>query len=146
VLEVLLGGKCLGLEACHLAGGSSRLILGAATDHGPQGGIEAEALGIIDILVARQATVEGLAEQSQQAVLGVLSGAGLVQAVGRGVGQSESIIEFPVGEESGVAGDGGAVELQLDLTVEVNAEGVVWAVTHEVPLSFRQEVVGIRWV
>jgi hypothetical protein len=38
------------------------------------------------------------------------------------------------------------VELQLDLTVEVNAAGVVWAVTHEVPLTFRQEVVGIRWV
>jgi hypothetical protein len=64
-----------------------------------------------------------LAEESQQAVLGVLSRAGLVQAVGRGAGQSESIIEFPVGEQSGVAGDGGAVELQLDLTVEVNAQG-----------------------
>jgi hypothetical protein len=73
------------------------LILGAGTGHGPQGGIEAEALGVIDILVARQATVEGLAGQSQQAVLGVLSGAGLVQAVGRGVAQSERIIEFPVG-------------------------------------------------
>lgn len=29
--------------------------------------------------------------------------------------QAEGVIEFPIGAESGVAGDGGAVELQLDL-------------------------------
>jgi hypothetical protein len=38
--------------------------------------------------------------------------------------------------------NGRAVELQLDLTVEANSQGVIVAVTHWVPRSFRQEVVG----
>src|SRR5205823_2126412 len=49
---------------------------------------------------------------------------------------------FTIREESGVAGDGRAVELQLDFAIEINAHGVVLAVTHWVPLSFRHEVVG----
>ena len=57
-------------------------------------------------------------------MLGVLSRAGVVQAAGGGAGQSEGVVEFPVGEESSVAGDGRAVELQLDLAVEVYARGV----------------------
>jgi hypothetical protein len=41
-------------------------------------GIEAEALGIVDIFIAGQAAVEGLPQQGEQAVLGVLSGARVV--------------------------------------------------------------------
>src|SRR5262249_33429946 len=108
-------------------------------DHGPQGGIEAEALGVVNVFVAGQSAVDRLAEEGQQAVLGVLPRASVVQAGGRGTGQSEGIVEFAVGEESGVTGDGRAVELQLDLAVEIEAHGVVLAVTHWVPRSFRQE-------
>jgi len=46
---------------------------------------------------------------------------------------------FAAGEEPGVTGDGGPVELQLDMAVEIDAEGVCLAVTHWVPRSFRQE-------
>jgi hypothetical protein len=74
-------------------------------------------------------------------VLGVLPGAGVVQAARRGAGQSEGVVEFPVGEESGVTGDRGAMELQFDLAVELYAQGVIVAVTHWVPLSFRQKMV-----
>ena len=56
--------------------------------------------------------------------------------------QPESVVEFTICEESGVTGNGRTVELQLDLAVEVNAQGVILAATHRVPLSFRQEVVG----
>jgi tetratricopeptide (TPR) repeat protein len=83
-----------------------------------------------------------LAEESQPAVLGVQSGAGVVQAAGRSAGQSQGVVEFAVGKQSGVTGDGRAVEFQLDAAVEVNAQGVILAVTHWVPLSFREEVVG----
>jgi hypothetical protein len=68
-----------------------------------------------------------LAEESQQAVLRVLSGSGVVQAGRRCAGQSEGIVEFTVGEESGVTGDGRAVELQLELAVEIDAQGVIVA-------------------
>jgi hypothetical protein len=52
MLEVLLGAEGLGLEACHLTGGSYRLILGPTTAHDPHRGIEAETLGIMDIFLA----------------------------------------------------------------------------------------------
>ncbi len=82
MLEVLRGAEGLGLEACHLPGGGGRLILGRTTDHDPQGGIEAEALGIIDIFIAGQTAVERWAKESQQAVLSVLPRAGVKQVAG----------------------------------------------------------------
>src|SRR5262249_21666083 len=86
--------------------------------------------------------VDRLPQQRRQGVLGVLPGPGILQAARRRAGQAEGVIEFPVGEESGVTGDGRTVELQLDLAVEVNPHRVILAVTHWVPLSFRQVVVG----
>src|SRR5262249_7138522 len=106
------------------------------------GGIETEALSVVDILVASQAAVEGLTQPGEQAALGVLPGAGVMQAVCRVAGQTEGVIEFSISEESGVAGDRRAVELQLELAVKIDAQGVMVAVTHWVPRSFRQEVVG----
>ena len=38
---------------------------------------------------------------------------------------SKGVVAFTVGEESGVAGDGRAVELPLDQTVEINPQGVL---------------------
>src|SRR5262249_45826798 len=67
---------------------------------------------------------------------------GGVQAAGRGAGQVQGVVDFTVGEQSGVTGDGRAMKLQLDFAVEIDAHGVVSAVTHWVPRSFRQEVVG----
>src|SRR5262249_31349704 len=73
--------------------------------------------------------------------LRVLPGTRVVQAGRRGAGQREGVIEFPIGEESGIAGDGRAVELQLELAVEIESEGVIFAFTHWVPRLFPQEVV-----
>src|SRR5262249_54869412 len=93
---------------------------------------------VVNIFVAGQAAVDRLPQQGEQAVLGVLAGPGILQIPRRRAGQLKGIIEFTVGEESSVAGDGGPVELQLDLAVKIDAQGVIGAVTHWVPLSFRQ--------
>ncbi len=79
-LQVLFGAEGFGLEAGHLTGGRGLIVLGAATDHGPQCGIEAEAFGVVDILVPSQPAVDRLAEEGEQAVLRVLSGPAVVQA------------------------------------------------------------------
>jgi hypothetical protein len=142
VLEIVRCAEGLRLEARHLAGGRRRVVLGPAAHDGSHGGTDTEAFGVVDIFIACQAAVDRLPQQRRQGVLGVLPGPGILQATRRRAGQPEGVIEFPIGEESGVTGDGRAVELQLDLAVEVNAQGVIVAVTHWVPLSFRQEVVG----
>ena len=123
-----------------MAGGLG--VLGAAADHARHRGIEAEALGVVDIFIACQAAVDRLPQQRRQGVLGVLPGPRILQAARGRAGQPEGVIEFPIGEESGVTGDGGPVKLQFDFAVEIDADGVVLAVTHWVPRSFRQEVVG----
>ena len=53
-------------------------------------------------------------------MLGVLSRAGVVHAAGRGTGKSQGVVEFAVGKESGVTSDGRAMELQLDVAVEID--------------------------
>ena len=92
----------------------------------------------MDVFVAGQSAVDGLTEEDQQAVLSVRPRAGVVQAARSRAGKSEGAVEFTIGEESGIAGDGLAVELQLDLAVEIDSQGLLLAVTHWVPLSFRQ--------
>ena len=69
----------------------------------------------------------------------ILPGPGILQTARGRAGQAEGVVEFPIGQESGVTGDGGAVEFQLELAIEANAQGVMVAVTHWVPRSFRQE-------
>ena len=54
------------------------------------------------------------------------SPAGVPQVVSRGTGPSEVIIEFPMSQEPGVTGDARAVELQLEVAVEVHAQGLFW--------------------
>ena len=125
----------------HLTGGTCCLVLGPAAHRGPHRGIEAEAVGVVDIFIACQTAVDRLTQQGRQGVLGVLPGAGVVQASHRRAGQSEGVVEFPIGEESSVTRDSGPVELQPDVAVEIDSQGVLLAVTHWVPRSFRQEVV-----
>src|SRR5262249_51533269 len=83
-----------------------------------------------------------LAQQGEQAMPGVLPGSGVLQSARRRAGQPEGVIEFPIGEESGVTGNRGPVELQLDLAVEIGSQGVILTLTHGVPRPFRQVVVG----
>jgi hypothetical protein len=87
------------------------LVLGPATHDDSHRGIVVEALGVVNVFIACQSAVDRLAKQGQEVVLGVLAGAGVVQAAGRGAGQFKGVVEFAVGKESGVAGDGRAVEL-----------------------------------
>ena len=79
-----------------------------------------DSFGVVDIFVAGEAAVDRLPQQRRQGVLSVLPGAGVVQATGRGTGKSQGVVEFAVGKESGVTGDGRAMELQLDFAVEID--------------------------
>ena len=55
------------------------------------------------------------------------------QDIARRCGQSQRVIEFPVGKQTGVGGDPGAVELQLQAPVEISRRGR----RSESPFGFR---------
>jgi hypothetical protein len=52
--------------------GRGLVVLGAAAHHSPQGGVEAEAFGVVDILLAGQPAIDRRAEEGEQAVAGEL--------------------------------------------------------------------------
>jgi hypothetical protein len=60
----------------------------------------------------------------------------------RRAGQPEGVIEFAIGEDFGVTGDGRSMELQLAVAAEIDSQGVMLAVTQWVPRPFWQDVVG----
>jgi hypothetical protein len=44
----------------------------------------------------------------------------------------EGVVEFAVGQQSGIAGDLGAEEVEPETAVELRSKRLGWAVTHEV--------------
>ncbi|EDP63203.1 hypothetical protein BAL199_30537 [alpha proteobacterium BAL199] len=78
----------------------------------------AEAVGVVDIFVPGKPTEHRLPELGDQGVAVVLAGPAVGQHLPGHLGQTEGIIEFPEGEQSGIGGDPGAVEFQLEAAVK----------------------------
>jgi hypothetical protein len=115
------------------------MVPGPTADHGAHRGIDAQALGVVEILVAGQAAEEGLSQESHKAVACVPTGPWVVQHVGSRIGELQGVVEFTVAQESGVAGYGGAVEFEAKAAVELRSERVGLVVTHQKSLSGRQK-------
>src|ERR1019366_7654513 len=60
--EVVRLGQHLGLETCHPAGLGGLLLRGPAADHLSQDRIDGESVGIVEVVVTRQATVDRLTQ------------------------------------------------------------------------------------
>jgi hypothetical protein len=110
--------KRLGLKAAHLAGGGGLLYHDPATDNPPHGRIVRQPVGIVHVLIPGEATKDGLTDLGCQGMAPVPPGSGIGESLPGKFRQAEGIIEFPEGEETGVGRDPGAVELQLQATVE----------------------------
>ena len=139
-VQVVAGREGLGLEAGDLAGRGRRVVPGPTAHHGAHRGIDAESLGVVEVLVPGQAAVDRLTQQG---------GRGCAEYSGRSVcraarsaaecGEVEGVVEFAVGQQSGIAGDVGAVEFEAEAAVELGSEWLGLAVTHRESLSGRQE-------
>ena len=73
----------------------------------------------------------GLVGQFRQSVFGRLGGYEDVNDADR-LGQAEGIIEFAIGQQSGVGRDSGTVELQLQAAVEIQPQNSIFRFTHRV--------------
>jgi hypothetical protein len=81
-------------------------------------GIAPEAVGNVHVLVAGKAAEHRLTELGDQAAATVSPGARVGEDLGRHLREAQSVVEFAKREQSGIGGDGGAVELQLQAAVE----------------------------
>jgi hypothetical protein len=64
-----------------------------------------ETVGVVHILIAAEPPERGLTEQAVHPVLSVPSGPWVHQAFPRGLGQSESVIEFSERKKSRIGRD-----------------------------------------
>ena len=71
----------------------------------------------------------------------ILSGTRVLQFRGGRLGEDEGIVEFAVGQQSGIAGHLGAEESEPETAVELGSERLGLSVTHEDRPSFRKEKV-----
>ena len=98
--DVVIAGQELGLEPSHLAGGCCLRGDGMTTNDPSHGWITPEPVGVVYILVAAEASEDGLAKQAGHAVLAVLAGSGVNQA--SHLGEAEGIIKLSIGDQPGV--------------------------------------------
>jgi hypothetical protein len=83
-----------------------------------------KALGVVQILIAGEATVDGLPEQSGQGVSPILASARIGQNLARHLCQSERVVEFAIGEQAGVRGDDRAPKLQHQAALKIESESL----------------------
>ncbi len=95
---------------------------GLATDDPPHGGIAAQTVGVVHVVVATKTAKEGLAELSRHAVPPVLAGTTVLEKTPGNLGQAKGIVELPIGEKSSVGSDLGTVELKLQAAVEIDPQ------------------------
>ena len=71
-------------------------------------------------------------------MLGVAPGPPVGQDTRRHHGKPQRLVEFPIGQETGIAGDLGTVELELQATVENHSESAFSSFTHQIlPIGSR---------
>jgi hypothetical protein len=97
----------------------------AATHYPAHGRIMRQPVGIVHVLVARQAPEHRLAELSNQGMASVRAGAGVREDISSGLAQTKDIVEFAAGQQTAIRRDLRSMELQLEATVEPQAKSGV---------------------
>jgi len=118
--EVFLSGQNLRLEAPHLTGRCRPPLDGMTANNPTHGGITAQTVGVVHVVVATKTAKEGLAELPDHAMPPVLAGTTVLEKTPGNLGQAKGIVKLPIGQKSSVGSDLGTVELKLQSTVEID--------------------------
>ena len=134
-LEVLLLRQHLGLKS--LQAGSQRCatipsFLG--TDQAERR-ILGESLGVVDILIAGDATVDGLAQQVRQRKLRVLPVPRVGQMLGDEITEAQTLVQLTNQNQTAVGGDPRSLEIHLQGSVKGKLKRPVLSLTHWVSSS-----------
>ena len=130
--EVLLRRQPARLEAPHLARRCRRARSRLAADDPAHRRIMAQAFGVVHILVSGKPPEHRLPQQPDQRMAAVLAGACVGEHVARHRAEAESVVEFAIGQQSGIGGDPGAMELELQPAVEIEPERAIDRFTRRV--------------
>ncbi len=131
--EVLVVRQQLGLEPPHLAGRCPAALDRLAADDPAHRGITPEPVGVVDILVAGETPIDGLAKETDDAVPAVPARAAIREHAARQCGQPERVVQFAISEQPRVGGHPRSVELQFQAAVEKGPEWPMIRFTLRVP-------------
>lgn len=109
----------LRLKAPHLARRCRYARGRLAADDPAHRRIVTQALGIVDIFVAGEPAEHRLSQQPDQRVSPILASARVGEHVARHPAETDSVVEFPVGQQSGIGRDPRTMELNVHVTVEI---------------------------
>ena len=127
--NVVIGGQELGFDAAHLTCRCCLLGDGPTADDPAHGGILAEAVGIVHVLIASEPSESRLSEKAGHPVLAIFPGSGINQPITGNGCQAEGIVQFSKRKEASIRGDLGAVKFQLQPTVKIEPQNPSFAVT-----------------
>jgi hypothetical protein len=82
----------------------------------------AQASGIIHVLVSGEATENGLTQQTDKRMAAVLARARIGERIACNHRQAEHVIEFAIGQQSGIRGHHRAAKLGHDPAVKIEPE------------------------
>ena len=131
--EVLVVRQQLGLEPPHLAGRCPAPLDRLAADDPAHRGITPEPVGVVDILIAGETPIDGLAKKTDDAVPAVPARAAIREHAARQCGQPERVVQFAISEQARVGGHPRSVELQFQAAVEKGPEWPMIRFTLQVP-------------
>ena len=119
-LPVLGHGQRLGLEPTHLRGRGSLRVNSTAPHDLTHDRVEGETVSIVNILVARQPTIDRLPKQPVDPVNNVLASAVVAQRRRREGRQPERVIKLAHHQQATVGTELRAAKFQPHPTVEIN--------------------------
>ena len=133
--EVLHLGQHLGLEGLQPGSQSRASIPDFLGTDQPEGRVLGEPLRVVDVLVTRQPTIDGLPQQVGEGKLRILPTAGVRQMLVDQFSESESLVEFAHQDQAAVGSDAGALEIDFERSVEGELKRLILYLTHWVLTS-----------
>jgi ABC-type Fe3+ transport system substrate-binding protein len=92
----------------------------------------AQPFGVVDILVSGEPTEHGPPQHPHERVTAVLAGAAVGQPFARHRAEAKRIVEFAIGEQTGVRRDDRTAKLQRQPAVEIKPQGIAVRFTRRV--------------
>ena len=120
--KVLVAGQVLRLEASHLAGRSGLSFDGLTANNPPHGGITAQSVGVVHVVVPAKASENETAELPDHAVPPVLADPAVLEKTPGNFRQAKGIVKLPIGEQTSVRRYLGGMEFELEAAVEIDPQ------------------------
>ena len=85
----------------------------------------AQAFGVVHVIISGETPEHGLPKQPDQRMAAVPAGPRIGEHIAGHCAETEGVVEFAIGQQSGIGGDPGAMELQLHAAVEIEPERTI---------------------